>query len=223
MSVIAEIQMSHPNLLLQPTISTIDSLMFQYEYETWVKETCQIVMVAAIGNIPDELEAIISQDSTIKRTSLVAEFSNQSVFALWPSPQHVPIPNKLAELGGFIVSMRSDGIGWTIRLVLPGRHAIMELRDHYNSQNVSFRINRLNKLSGTKSVSNQVLTGKQRDILITALQYGYFDIPRRASQEDLADHYEISTSAVSKQLRRALTELIESSLTMSEFENYDCG
>jgi len=56
------------------------------------------------------------------------------------------------------------------------------------------------------------LTETQRDTLLTALQAGYFDVPRRINLQDLAEQFGISDTALSQRLRRGLTELLTSTL-----------
>jgi predicted DNA binding protein len=56
------------------------------------------------------------------------------------------------------------------------------------------------------------LTDAQRDILLLALEAGYFEEPREASLEDLAAELDISRQAVGTRLRRAYANLIEHSL-----------
>lgn len=46
------------------------------------------------------------------------------------------------------------------------------------------------------------LTDRQREILGTAIRVGYYEVPRRASQADIASELGLSTATVSEHLRR---------------------
>lgn len=46
------------------------------------------------------------------------------------------------------------------------------------------------------------LTDRQREILGTAIGKGYYEVPRRASQADIADELGVATATVSEHLRR---------------------
>lgn len=56
------------------------------------------------------------------------------------------------------------------------------------------------------------LTRGQREVLVAAMERGYFEVPRRASLVDLGESLDISDSAASQRLRRGLSELISSTL-----------
>lgn len=54
------------------------------------------------------------------------------------------------------------------------------------------------------------LTDRQREILQTALAAGYYDIPRRATQRDLATEFGLSRGTIGDHLRRAEAKIIRS-------------
>ena len=54
------------------------------------------------------------------------------------------------------------------------------------------------------------LTDRQKEILRTALAAGYYDIPRRATQRDLATELGLSRGTIGDHLRRAEAKIIQS-------------
>lgn len=56
------------------------------------------------------------------------------------------------------------------------------------------------------------LTDRQKEILRTALAAGYYDIPRRATQRDLATELGLSRGTIGDHLRRAEAKVIRSAL-----------
>ncbi len=52
------------------------------------------------------------------------------------------------------------------------------------------------------------LTERQREIVETAFEAGYYDVPRRASTEDIAAEFGLDTSTISEHLQRAERNLI---------------
>jgi len=75
-------------------------------------------------------------------------------------------------------------------------------------RNADFRLHRLTQ-DGESEPAGDGLTDRQYEALRIAYERGYFDIPRRASLEDVAGELDISPSSVSERLRRAQTQLIE--------------
>jgi len=75
-------------------------------------------------------------------------------------------------------------------------------------ENARFSLERLTQ-DGESEPAGDGLTDRQREAIRTAYEMGYFDIPRRASLEDIAAALDISSSSLSERLRRAQTQLIE--------------
>lgn len=55
-------------------------------------------------------------------------------------------------------------------------------------------------------------TDEQQETLLTALELGYFEIPRETSLEEVANVMNISTDAVSEQLRRGQANLVHDTM-----------
>lgn len=75
-------------------------------------------------------------------------------------------------------------------------------------RNGGFQLHRLTR-EGDAEPPGDGLTDRQREALRIAYERGYFDIPRKASLDDVADELGVSASSVSERLRRAQTQLIE--------------
>jgi predicted DNA binding protein len=60
-----------------------------------------------------------------------------------------------------------------------------------------------------------ILTGKQREIMTAAYRYGYYDIPRRISSEQLSEKVKVSRPTLLEHIRKAertiITELLAGS------------
>lgn len=54
------------------------------------------------------------------------------------------------------------------------------------------------------------LTARQREVLCVAVDEGYYSVPRRATQADLADELDISTATVGEHLRKVEAEILGS-------------
>jgi len=75
-------------------------------------------------------------------------------------------------------------------------------------RNADFRLRRLTR-DGESEPPGNGLTDRQDEALRIAYELGYFDVPRSASLEDVAEKLGIAPSSVSERLRRAQTQLIE--------------
>lgn len=53
------------------------------------------------------------------------------------------------------------------------------------------------------------LTPEEQEVLLTALDQGYFEVPRRISTVALAEEVSVSDREVSEQLRRAMAKVLK--------------
>ena len=75
-------------------------------------------------------------------------------------------------------------------------------------RNAGFRLHRLTR-DGDPEPPGDGLTDRQEEALRIAYERGYFEIPRRATLDDVAAELGITPSSASERLRRAQTELVE--------------
>lgn len=212
MGYIAEIHLSHDELLLQPTILASNGVKIRHEYGMGKAPDSKTVFVSAIGTPTDTFDGVLEDDPTVNRSTRIVEFEDRTIYRVQTVTERVPVANIFSDVNGYVVDAQSDDSGWVVRTHLPSRDAISIVRDYFHDRDVNFRVVRLFDSESIDRMEVAGLTEKQRDLLLSALYNGYYDIPRRASQEDLADQFEVSTSAISKQLRRAVSQLIVSSL-----------
>ncbi|KAA9399057.1 DNA-binding protein [Haloarcula sp. CBA1130] len=97
--------------------------------------------------------------------------------------------------------------GWQQMGWFADRAAFTEFTSFWQ-QNAGFGLDRLTRETEPKPPGNG-LTDRQLEALRTAYEMGYFEIPRRASLEAVAQELDISASSLSERLRRAQTQLIQ--------------
>jgi hypothetical protein len=120
------------------------------------------------------------------------------------------------DLAGLESLARADAIIERIEVLPDGwrQTGWFATRDAFNEfsafwqQNAGFRLSRLTR-DGESESPGEGLTDHQQEALRTAYEMGYFEIPRRASLQEVAAELDISASSVSERLRRAQTQLIE--------------
>ena len=97
--------------------------------------------------------------------------------------------------------------GWRQTGWFATRDAFREFSSFWQ-QNADFRLLRLTR-DGEPEAPGEGLTDQQQEALRIAYELGYFDIPRKATLEEVAAELDIAASSVSERLRRAQIQLIE--------------
>ena len=110
--------------------------------------------------------------------------------------------------------IRATPTGWVQTGRFADQAALEDMRAFWGNNDVPFRLRRLVRedadSDGTPAATGaDGLTDPQREALLAADELGYFDVPRRASLDDVAAELGISASACSERLRRAQTHLVE--------------
>ena len=89
--------------------------------------------------------------------------------------------------------VRDGWVEWTIAC---SRDKVRDLLSKFESEGIPHR------LVSTRGVTSRLLTPRQRFVFDTAMQEGFYDIPRQISLTELAVVLEVAKSTLSAQLQR---------------------
>lgn len=87
------------------------------------------------------------------------------------------------------------------------QEAIRDVLRHYEDAGASPDLVRLAEYEGTGDALD-ALTDRQLEVLRTAYELGFYEIPREASTEDIAETMDLDTATVSEHLQRAERNLL---------------
>jgi hypothetical protein len=116
----------------------------------------------------------------------------------------------LATADAIVERIRVTPTGWIQTGWFADRETLDEFRTFWQRSG-EFVLRRLTR-DGDPEPPGDGLTDPQREALRTAHERGYFDIPRTASLDDVADDLGIAPSSLSERLRRAQTRLVETTV-----------
>ncbi len=212
---VAEIHLVHPDMLLAQTVATVPNVTIRPEYQTVVAPDSQTLFFTVTGGPMDEFERALVEDHTVDDPALVGDEDGYRVYRVSVKPDTVTVTPKTAELDIRMLDTRSSDGGWIVRLQIPSRDSLMAFRDFCRESGIRFHIRRL-YTNGSEQEAFLGMTETQLATLRTAFDAGYFDVPRRISQNELAEMLGISTSGLSQRLRNALSQLIDRTIIDGE-------
>lgn len=96
---------------------------------------------------------------------------------------------------------------WHLQVRFPDRERLGDVREWCEANDVEFVLDCL-YTDEEGDAEDSGLTEEQRQVLRTALELGYFEIPRQASMADVAAALDVSSQAVSERLRRGYRQLV---------------
>jgi len=95
--------------------------------------------------------------------------------------------------------------GTTTLSVTASRDRLSELGRQFDNFGLSYEV----EYVSPHVESDRLLTERQRELVQTAIEMGYYDTPREASMTDLADELDIAKSTCSETLHRAEEKLVK--------------
>lgn len=230
---LAEIHLSHSELPLADTIRAAPAATVRLEYETraagagggdgaeGADGTGRRSFLSVSADDYHDFESALLADHTVADPQVVAAFPDHRIYRVVVLTDLELVPSRAAALGARTLAVRAGGDGWIVRLRLFARDALDAFRAYCLDHGVTYQVRELSRASSRTAEYAFGLTESQRATLLLAYETGYFDVPRRVSQDDLAGRLGVSTSAVSQRLRRATARLVAA--TVAADDDADAG
>ncbi|SEQ77789.1 helix-turn-helix domain-containing protein [Natrinema salaciae] len=211
MSLIAILDIAHPDLALTPTIRDRPDVSIEVvPHSTTDPETGLFFFL--VEGVDETFEDVLERDHTVTDWLLVDDLGSARIYRLQHAEAAALISPMTTELGGLLLKAESNGWGWTVRLHLPDREALSDLCDRCEETGISFELRRMFRQDEWTGVTAPEVTDEQRVALVRAYRDGYFEEPRETSLEELADRLDISPTAVGGRIRRGTGQLVETTL-----------
>ncbi|MBV0902840.1 helix-turn-helix domain-containing protein [Haloarcula salina] len=193
------------------------SLTFEFQYNHGRRP---LFLVTTSGGSKHAIESGFTDAYDVAEWTLVGRAGDTRRYQLRPAlSMTAQLGDHLDDLTGLKALATADAIierievrrnGWTQTGWFADRDAFEQFSSFW-LRNGGFRVHRLTH-DGEPEPPGDGLTDRQQEALRTAYELGYFEIPRRASLEDVAAELDISASSVSERLRRAQTQLISETM-----------
>jgi hypothetical protein len=108
-----------------------------------------------------------------------------------------------------IVFTSRDGLHMT---VIGTAEIIQRAMECFPSE-IACSVERIGQYAGGNQLLLSTLTDRQRDVLETAFEMGYYEVPRQTTHQDIAAALDLSGSTVDEHLQKAECRLIEQILS----------
>ncbi|QCJ46413.1 MULTISPECIES: helix-turn-helix domain-containing protein [Haloprofundus] len=212
MSHIAEFELSSPDLALLSTLDAAPSMRIRVEEVLSADDSAPLYLLFwATGGDFEAFEAALEDDETVLSVDVLDTFETQKLYRVRIDPDVVLYP-MAAAVGASRLEITATHDSFDMRMRFPDREALAEFRRRVRERGVSFTLKRLYTPESPETTERYGLSEKQRTALRSAVRIGYFDVPRRASLDELADELGISGQAASERLRRGTVRLVRNTI-----------
>lgn len=206
MSLIVAFSLDSP--LCRAALSEETGMRLQVEQEAALGPDSTLLTFWAFGTDFAAFEAALERDHTIEDVRYLSDPEDGERLYRVTVPASRTTYWKWVELGAVLLDAVVTHRGWDVRMRFPDRETLSAYRDHCLDRDLGFSLRSVRDSSGSPSDHPYGLTGPQHEILVAALEGGYFEVPRETRMHDLATEFGISDQAASERLRRALSKLL---------------
>ena len=163
-----------------------------------------------------ELTADSSDDEAVDEFRVIDELEEQMFVRIEWNLNYESVLTAIVNTDVTLLSGLGDAENWTFEVRSSNQKKISEFQSYCRANEIPIELTQLHALSPLKSDREFDLTEGQRATLVLAYSRGYFNSPRDATQDDLADELEITRQAVSSRLQRGLRRLVASTLVTTQ-------
>ena len=162
----------------------------------------------------EDIEAAFEPHEGVTDIRLVDSVEDEYLMRAEWEQEYFGILSALAKANVVVLS----GIGmrdvWRFEVRGEGQEAIAEFRAYCQENDIPIEITAVHAMLPIQGEGYE-LTETQREALVLAYERGYFDTPRGASLEEIADELGITQQSLSSRLRRGHRRLIGATLVSS--------
>lgn len=133
----------------------------------------------------------------------------------WTADAVDDLLERLVAHDGQVLAATARGADWRFRLRFPSTARLADFQRSTTDGGVALELGRVYSANGG-SDPDFGLTAAQFDALVTAVETGYFHVPRGISTADLGALLGISDQAVSERIRRGIETLARNALDVSD-------
>lgn len=162
-----------------------------------------------------DFEERVANNPKVAGIRRIATFDHGMLYRMKWAENPCALVEWLRTQNPVLVQAEGHRDNWMLKVRLQSRDDLTNFRAYCDENGIPFDVVRLYELTDPK-MGQYNITAKQRELLIVALEMGYFEIPRRATLAEVADEIGISTESASERLRRGSTNLVTNTLTIGQ-------
>jgi predicted DNA binding protein len=164
------------------------------------------------------VETCLRSAPAVAAVEYLGEGPSRWIYRITLDGQPRRVMRQLMTDNTMILSAQGQASRWEINLLAPDRNGIAQASDVFCKFNCEAECVRILTFDDKRSTQEK-LTEKQREALVTAFESGYYNVPRDITTAELAEELGISHQALSERFRRAYQRLIETNLTTGPSES----
>lgn len=217
MSVIADFVLPAEAFALAQTFEDVPDITIEVERLATHSREWVMPFLWATGDDLETFERGVQDDPSVDGLVTVDTASGVGLYNVHWSDDVAEIVDTVVDQHGIVLEAYATAGEWHLKLRFLDQAKLDDFRQYFDDHGYSFQLDRLVSESEPKRREFD-LTPEQREVLLAALESGYFDVPRETTSTELAAELGISANAVSQRIRRATANLVRNALVVTPYE-----
>ena len=160
----------------------------------------------------DKLTTDLSADFGVNQVKIIDRVEKQMFVRIDWNLDYESVLTAIVHTDVSLLSGMGNNEQWTFEIRAGEQQNLIDFQTYCQEYDIPIELTELHAISSLKSDREYDLTEGQKEALEMAYSRGYFDSPRGATQDDLADELGITRQAVSSRLQRGIRRLVASTL-----------
>lgn len=214
MSIIAEFAVPSEEFALHETLVSVPEVIVELERVVAHESDRIMPLFWTTGDSHAGFEDAASDDPSVENVTKLDEADDAVLYrAEWVQNVET-VTYAYTETGATILEATGQNERWDLQMRFDDENALSTFRTYLDENDYRFELESIYRESQPMTDSRSV-TEPQREALLTALDAGYYAVPRESTMDDVATDLGITQQALSKRLRRGHRNLIESTLVVT--------
>lgn len=162
------------------------------------------------GIDPAPVRETLVADPIVDEARILTETGGRTLLEVHWSPDVDSVVQPIIETDARLLLAQGTADKWDLRLQFNSREDLVRFRELARDHGVELHLKRL--FNPTWPEPGQDLTPEQKDVILTAFENGYFEVPREKTLTEIADLIGISANSASQRLRRGLSKVVREML-----------
>ncbi|WP_135853788.1 helix-turn-helix domain-containing protein [Halorussus salinus] len=221
MSTIAQLGIPAEEFALRETLSRVPDVTVEAERVVAHDDERVMPFVWAAGEDLAAFEDALAEDSSVENERRLTDLPDGRFYQMeWVESVEVLL-HSMTEHGAAVLKARGQDGRWHLRILFSDRAAVSQTHAFCRERDVAADVEQIHDLDGRDGGGQHGLTAEQYEAVTTALETGYYEVPRGSSARDLAADLDISHQALSERLRRGHGNLVANALTVDAVREGD--
>ena len=213
MAIIAEFTIPAHEFALSETLEHRPEITINIDRVVAHNTTQVVPFVRVTSGEVEGLTEILEADTSVAEVELFGETDDERFYRLvWDEPAEI-VGYMVNEFDATVQGATATNGEWHLRVLFPEREGLSATGEYANENDIHLNVQ---KIYGTDEfeAARHNLTEPQHEALATAVEHGYYKVPREIDTEHLAAELGISHQALSERFRRATENLVVSALAV---------